>query len=260
VGGRFSRFHKTIMPGLRSTPFRKRYEDTRALSAEAQLRECADYLQHPEVLITEFLESYYLVERDADPSDTLDVLETSTPELVLETFFDSLQLHISTESGKLERMFCAGGAFAPLPGGAHPALERRGLDYVGLRGGSPRLILGVAATPEESSPYSLLLRALVCFSEIAPPFQLARLREQVIRNRIELDGTFDLQIAVAESDPEEAPEKLSLQQLTRDLAEVVRDRLGEHDQFAGTLGAIECLHFPFASSEPPEILPLLWRV
>ncbi len=248
------------MPGLQSTPFRKRYEDARALSAEAQLRECADYLQHPEVLITEFLESYYLVEREADPDEACDALENSASELVLESFFDSLQLHISTETGKLERMLCAGGAFAPLPGGAHPALERRGLDYVGLRGGSPRLVLGVAATPEENSPYPLLLRALVCFSEIAPPFQLARLREQVIRNRIELDGTFDLQIAVAQHGPGGAPEEVSLQQLTRDLAEVVRDRLDEDDQFAGTLGAIECLHFPLASPEPLETLQLLWRV
>lgn len=247
------------MPRRHATPFRKRYEAARELTSEAQLREITDYLQNPEVLVTEFFESYYLVE-ELEPEAAPDAAEESAPELVLETFFDSLQLYVSDGTGKLERMLCAGGAFDPLPGSAHPALERTGLDYVALRGGSSRLVLGVAATAEERSPYALLLRALVCFSEIASPFQLARLRERVIRNRAQLDGTFDLQIALANDAPAANSAEAALRQLTRDLAEVFRRRLDEHDQFAGTLGAIECLCLDLEATEPPEALQLLWRV
>ena len=57
------------------TPFRDHYEHSRALDPESQLRECADYVQHPEVLITEFMESYYLVEREWDPEHKPDVPE-----------------------------------------------------------------------------------------------------------------------------------------------------------------------------------------
>jgi len=247
------------MSQLEPTPFRKRYDAARGLAIEAQLREITDYLQNPEVLVTEFLESYYLVE-ELDPETEPDPREDSIPELVLETFFDSLQLYISDTNGKLDRMLCAGGAFDPLPGRAHPALERTGLDYVALRGGSSRLVLGVAETPDERSPYALLLRVLVCFSEIASPFQLARLRERVIRNRVQLDGTFDLQITLAKGDPTMTPAANALRELTRDLAEVFRRRLDEHNQFSGTLGAIECLCLDLDAAEPPEALQLVWRV
>jgi hypothetical protein len=240
------------------TPFRDHYEHSRTLDSESQLEECADYVQHPEVLITEFLESYYLVEREADPLRRDGSEREDEEELVLELFYDSLQFDIIGDDGQTERMLCAGGAFDPLPGKQHPALHRRGLDYVGMRDDSSRIILGVTEAQEEATAYLLLLRALNCFAEIAPPFQLARLRQLVIRDRIQSDATFDLQIGLSNR-PCGAAE-VALQQLTRDLAEAFKERILQDPQFEGTLGWVECLGLDADTQGPCTILRRDWRI
>ena len=65
------------------------------------------------------------------------------------------------------------------PADEHPALGHQGLDYVGMRGASSSIVLGVTTNPKEHTSFQMLLRALNCFAEIAPPFQVARLRSQV---------------------------------------------------------------------------------
>jgi len=238
------------------TPFRQHYEHSRGLDCTKQLEECADYVQHPEVLVTEFLESYYLVESKADPlcQDGLDEEE----ELVLEPFHDTLQLDVVDEAGKRQRMLCAGGAFDPLPGEQHPALRRRGLDYVAMWDGSSRIVLGVTEAQEEATSYLLLLRALNCFAEIAPPFQLARLRRLVVRDRIEPDATFDLQIGL--SNPPCCEAEAALRLLTRDLAEAFKRRILRHSQFEGTLGWIECLDLEAGAQGPGASFRIAWRI
>ena len=114
-----------------TTPFRLRYERSCALELPAQLEECADYLQNPEVLVAEFLESYYWVEGKLDPDRHDALFEASQEELVLEPYFDSLVLRVDAGE-QLETIRCLAGAFAPLPGELHPALEQKGVDYVGV--------------------------------------------------------------------------------------------------------------------------------
>jgi len=245
------------MTGL-STPFRDHYEHSRALDPESQLEECADYAQHPDVLIQEFLESYYLVERKLDPEvqDAMDQAEED--EFVLESFHDELELRVCDETGAWQRITCAGGAFDPLPTEEHPALRRRGFDYVGTREGTSSIVLGVTETEEETTAYVLLLRALNGFAELAPPFQLARLRRLVIQDLIQPDATFDLQVALARYP--ESPTEKALWELTRDLAEAFKARVLTTPQFAGTLGSIECL---FLDSEAPTgetALTVNWRI
>lgn len=242
------------------TPFRGRYLRTGELGVEAQLKECADYLQHPDVLITEFLESYYLVERDSHPGEeTQRRAIESVEEMVLEPFYDSLQLYIEGESGKVERLLCAGGAFDPIPAEAHPAIGHQGLDYVGMRGASSRVVLGVTTNPAEQTPFQMLLRGLNCFAEVAPPFQVARLRSRVIRDRIDPDASFDLQLASSLGEMKNSTQR-SLFELTRDLAEVFHTRISDHDQFDGTLGAIEYLDQVDADEGSPTTLRVRWRI
>jgi len=52
-----------------STILRQRFERARALSLEAQMRECVDYLQNPEVLIQEFVDAYTAIESCCDPEE-----------------------------------------------------------------------------------------------------------------------------------------------------------------------------------------------
>ena len=235
------------------TPFRSHYEHSRNLDYEAQLRECADYVAHPEVLLTEFFESYYLVERKFDPDRG--PAHDEADDFVVEPFYDELEIEIVSDTGERDRIVCAGGAFDPLPGGGHPALRRRGLDYVGMRG-ETRIVLGVSEAWEEATPYLLLLRVLNCFAEIAPPFQLNQLRGLVLRERIESDATFDLQIIRRPPASEEA----ALGELTRDLAEAFKERVLAEPQFRGTLGWIECLQPGGPATDAGATLLLDWRI
>ena len=87
------------------TPFRRRFERTCTLELSAQVEECADYLQNPEVLIAEFLESYYWVEGKLDPDRHDELFEASQQELVLEPYFDSLILSVG-EGDRSETIRC----------------------------------------------------------------------------------------------------------------------------------------------------------
>ncbi|HKA14381.1 MAG TPA: hypothetical protein VKH41_05150 [Myxococcota bacterium] len=238
------------------TPFRLRYERSCALDLGAQLEECADYLQNPEVLIAEFLESYYQVEGKLDPDRHDAIFEASHEELVLEPYFDSLVLTV--QSGEaIETIRCLAGAFAPLPGELHPALEQKGVDYVGVREASQRIVLGVSDTQRDATGFCLLLRALNCLAELAPPFQVTRLRRHVLRDRVDPEPAFDLQIGIAAR--ERAPLETALLELTRDLAEMFKRRIGDEPQFADAIGRIECLEIAPGSPGTHGTLRLHWR-
>lgn len=237
------------------TAFRQRYDHIRSLTLDEQVRECVDYLQNPEILISEFVESYYQVEEKLDPEREDEALEASLSELVLEPFFDSLELHVRGRGG-LETVRCVGGAFAPLPGELHPALEQQGLDYVGVRKGTSRTVLGVTDTSQESSVFSLLLRGLNCLAELSPPFQMTRLRRHVLKDRVTPDAAFDLQIGIFQRQHDES--EVSLLMLTRDLAETFKARIEPEQQFSGTVGRIECLASGSNPPAPGAALQQLW--
>jgi hypothetical protein len=209
------------------------------------------------VLIAEFLESYYWVEGKLDPERHDALLEASNAELVLEPFFDSLELRIRT-GGEIETVRCVAGAFAPLPGELHPALEQKGVDYVGVREGSQRIVLGVTDTNQPATAFCLLLRALNCLAELAPPFQIARLRRHVLRDRVDPEAAFDLQIGIARR--ERSALETSLLELTRDLAEMFKTRASAEPQFAGAIGRIECLELGTdATTAPDGTLRVHWQ-
>lgn len=242
-------------PLSQNTPFRERHEHSRSLGLQAQIEECADYLQHPDVLIAEFLESCSLVESKLDPEREDARLAASCAEVVLEPFFDSLELRVRA-GARVESIRCVGGAFAPLPGEQHPALEGRGVDYVGVREGTRRVVLGVTGVGDESSPFSLLLRGLNCLAELSPPLQVARLRRHVLRDRMDPEPTFDLQIGIVASVRSEL--ETSLLVLTRDLAEVFKARVEAEAQFSGSIGRIECLELGDTGVAEPSFR-LRWR-
>ena len=119
-------------------------------------------------------------------------------------------------------------------------------------------MVGVSETPDEVSPYPLMLRGLCCLAEVAPPFQLARLQRHVVGNRLRPDASFDLQIVLGRRRRTELDTSLLL--LTRDLAELFRARIGLHEQFQDTLTRIECLEFSGDTPTPDAPLRARWRV
>jgi hypothetical protein len=115
-----------------------------------------------------------------------------------------------------------------------------------MREGSQRVVLGVTDTHRETTGFCLLLRGLNCLAELSPPFQFTRLRRHVLRDRVDPEPAFDLQIGVSPRD--RAPIETTLLELTRDLAEMFKRRIGEAPQFSGSIGRIECLEIGITPS------------
>ncbi len=244
------------------TPFRVHYERCRGHDLQQQLEECADYLHHPEVLVAEFLESYYQVEGQWQPSEGFGASPDDGGELVLDPFYASLELCIREASGPGERVVCVSGATNPLRGDEHPALSRRGLDYIAVRAGEKpgAVILGVVQAFKEETPYLLLLRALNCLAELTPPFQVVQLAREVVRSGIPENAQFDLQVAYSDSEP--SAESTALCELCRDLAEAFARGVAAYPLFAGTLGSIECVELERDMDRIGSLgnLRRIWRV
>lgn len=247
------------MPDSLVTPFRQHYEHCRALDVERQLHECADHLQHPDVLLMEFFESYHLVERSWNPDEGLRPETTDGEELVLEPFYESLELSIQGGEDGPERLVCISGSMSPVPEEHHPALSRRGLDYVGVRAGRPpHVVLGVAQASKEETPYVMLLRALNCFAELSPPLRVVQLGRELIRGRIPEDVQFDLHVGITDLPPTDA--WVALIELTRDLAELFQRQIAEQPQFSGTLGRIECVEIEAGGGDGVVAMDRIWSV
>lgn len=240
-----------------ATPFRSRFAAARGLAVEDQLRECADYLQHPEILVMEFLESYHLIEREWSPDEALRPRDGSDGELVLEPFYESLELQVRGASRADEKLVCVSGSLSPLPTGDHPALSGQGLDFVGRRAGqSGRVVMGVAQGSKEETPYLLLLRALNCLAELSPPLRVLQLGNEVLHGAMPEDTRFDLTLGL--TDPQSGTSWNAIGELTRDLAEVFKRRIAAERQFSDCIGWIECADIELAAGV--TTLQRRWRV
>ncbi|MCP5055259.1 MAG: hypothetical protein GY937_00880 [bacterium] len=240
-----------------TTPFRLHYEHCRSLDLEGQVQECADHLQHPEVLLMEFFESYHLIERTWSPEQSLRPPETD--ELVLESFHEALEIRVEGGARGSERLVCLSGAVSPVPDAEHPAISRRGLDYVGLLAApSPRLVLGVVQASKDETPYVLLLRALNCFAELSPPLRVAQLGHELLGEPVSEDVHFDLQLGINE--PSSSGEWGALVELSRDMAELFVRQIGEYRQFEGTLGRVGCLEIEPVRACDGVAMRTIWEI
>jgi hypothetical protein len=247
---------------LPDSTFRGRYTRARRLDVSGQIRECVDYLQNPEILIFEFIQSFGAVESCCGPEDfsfrppsSGEPLEDDL-ELTLEHFYESLE--VSIVGADSEPFTCVASDLDPLPRPEDaPVEERHGLDYVGLvhapRGGAA---LGAVSCDHESTPYLLLLRLLNGLAELAPRVQIERLEREITKGSLGADAVFDLHL-VLWNQPDD-PERTQLSLLTRDLAEVVKGGLVEAWQFPDLLRDILCLRME--ASEFEGTLELDWRV
>lgn len=205
----------------------------------------------------EFFESYYLVERNFSDEHGL-ATGGGGNELVLEPFYESLELRIRDEDSD-DRLVCVSGSMSPIPQGLHPALTRRGLDYVGVSGGDePRVVLGVAQADKHETPYVMLLRALNCFAELTPPFRVVQLERELVRDVMDEDVRFDLHVGITDLQPH--ADWSALIQLTRDLAELFKHRVAENAQFSDTLGRIDCVEIDPTGSDGVVQMGRIWSV
>ena len=242
-----------------ATPFRAHLEHCQQLGTRAQLVECVDYIQHIDILVAEFLESYYLVERLWDPKTTAKS-EVEGSELVLEPFYPSLEFALVEPGSQAagDPIVCVSGALSPLPSDQHPALTRHGLDFVGLHAGSAQHIaLGTIQSSKTESAFLLLLRALNGLAELSPPLRMAQFGSDVLNGGIPEDADFSLYLGVAERQDE--GDMRALLELTRDLAEAFVARADAIAQFSGTLAEVACIELDSDALASGQ-LQTIWKI
>jgi hypothetical protein len=245
-----------------STILRQRFERARALSLEAQMRECVDYLQNPEVLIQEFVDAYTAIESCCDPDEQKFQVVATGPEIPASraalldrlfangavSVFDTVPFEFTCVARDVASM--SGSTGNPLP-------HIDGLDYVGtMIDSEPVGVLGVVQHDAQTTPFSLFLRLITCLAEIAPDAQLSAADAALFKGGLGVEPKLDLQLVLREAETE--PAQATLRQLTHDLAEAFYAGISEEWQFPDVLRNIVCL-LP-APSDSDELLILEWCV
>jgi hypothetical protein len=249
----------TPNPGTASaaprTPLRASTERIRGSAAEAQLEECIDLLQHPDVLANDLAEAYVLLDSCGEPPQPPTAPDEDPEEISLERFHagDRIQV-VGAESAELRLL---AGQLDPIADAGF------GLDYVGMQvDPDPAPVLGAVAKVDESTPYSVLMRLLCCFTEMAPPAMLAFWDEHLFKGALGDSPRFHLHLGLWS--PSEmtvrglGPAHFSLQELTRDLAALVREACRESPPLGSYLASITCLELDPEDSDGP--LAFQWRV
>jgi hypothetical protein len=152
---------------------------------------------------------------------------------------------------------CVSGSLSPLPSAGHPALSGQGLDFVGRRVAQQgSIVMGVAQSSKDETPYLLLLRALNCLAELSPPLRVVQLGNEVLRTSIPEDARFDLTLGLTESLI--GTTLTAIGELTRDLADVFKQRIAAERQFSDCIGWIDCADIEM--TDAGTTLRRRWRV
>lgn len=228
-----------------STLLRQRFERARGLPLAAQVRECADYLQNPEILIEEFIDAYVAVESCCDPAEQC--FRTCTPVDAAakqrKAFLDQAfgKGPISVFDVVPYQFQCVARDVVALSRLVDRGATRAdGLDYLGrIVDEEPLAVIGVVQAGVESSPYALFLRLITCLSELAPDAQLRAADEAIFKGGLGAEPKLDLHLLLQESEPDDSA--ATLRQLTHDLAEVFHVGVSEEWQFPDVLRNIVCL-------------------
>ena len=228
-----------------STLLRQRFERARSLSVTAQVRECVDYLQNPEVLIQEFMDAYTAVESCCDAAEQCFTVRAPRDGAAIErkALLDGVfgKGPISVFDLVPYEFQCVARDVASLSQSVDRSARRAdGLDYVGrVVDEEPLGVIGVAQAGAESSPYALFLRLITCLSELAPDAQLRAADGALFKGGLGAEPKLDLHLLLRESERDVSSG--TLRELTHDLAEVFYSGVSEEWQVPDVLRNVVCL-------------------
>jgi hypothetical protein len=245
---------------LPSTVLRRSYELARSIDHASQIRECADHLSNPELLIGELLDAYAAIESfDESELPAICDLESPNPEqaseeLVLEHFYETQGIEVVADPDF---------GFRCIATNVRPVFEvcpsseglKDGLDYIAVRSDlDAQPIIGAAQSFDDTSAYPLLLRALACLTELAPVTRFSQLNRAPLKGALGEDPRFELHLVLWDEDGFSEQEEM-LCEFTRDLAEVARTGMARVPALGSRIGAIRCLRM-----NPSEFDNRLWQI
>jgi hypothetical protein len=214
---------------------------SRLMPLKAQIGDCVELLQSPEIAVEDLLRGVGQI--DYHDAARVDVTLVSTPDDHREGFFyPCRELSVLGDGCSFTCLatsvqFIEEGLDDPdaKPTGLRP------IDYAGVTCESqPLPVFGFVQSAGSESAYPLLLRALSTLLELVRPGRLAALENDVYRGLLGPAPFFDLALVLWDDDREDDPRR-SLCELTRDLAEVLKQALVSEKQFPPVLRDVVCL-------------------
>jgi hypothetical protein len=217
---------------------------TRALPLEAQMVECIDLLQSPEFVIEDLVRSVAQVKAAGGNGASVELVsEEDGPRDPREAYFyPSRELFVQGDGCSFT---CLGTGLEFRDPAASAAVsdgdESRQIDYAAVTCESrPFPVLGFVQSVESESAYPLLLRALSSLIELAKPRRFDLLDRDVFRGLLGPAPVFDLALVLWD-DALEPDARRPLCELSRDLAEVLKNALAAEPAFPPVLSHVVCL-------------------
>ncbi len=211
--------------------------------------ECVDLLQSPECIVEGLLQRVVMAQEvgsSADRPDSKHIEVVSEEGVGMEAFFHSSRELFVQGDGCSFTCLATGVGFQEgesSAGGASSSLVRalNTIDFAPLTCESrPAPVLDFTQRVETESAYPILLRAFSGLIELIRPHRFDVLGRDVYRGLLGPAPAFDLALVLWDDDQPMDPRR-PLCELTRDLAEVLKDALASEPRFLPVLIDIVCL-------------------
>jgi hypothetical protein len=216
------------------TALKRRYQRIRELGLERQTRECADYLENPEVLVAEFVDSRCAMERFAASGKRMPRGKAPDPAGAARA------IALLAGTTRIVLPDAEGCTFHLVWAGEKCAAPVRFIDYAGLTDDAPVTpILGAVVDPAGRSPFLTFLRLLIGLAEVGAVGCSQGAVGELFEGALRTPMAFDLHILLCDGAPQHRSQPLH--QLTWDLAQAFSTRIGEEWLFPNPLRRISCL-------------------
>jgi len=216
---------------------------SRGLPLEAQMMECVDLLQSPELVVDELLRSLEQIRTAGPERDRIELTRDQHARSEGAFFYPSRELFVRGDRCSFTCLatsldFQKAGA---APSSPTPRRSPHAIDYAAVTcEARPVPVLGFTAANESESAYPILLRALASLIELTRPRCFDLLDREVYRGLLGPAPAFDLALVLWDEEGPEDPRR-PLCELSRDLAEVLKKALRSEPRFPPVLLDFVCL-------------------
>ncbi len=244
-------------------PLRTLEARTRALPLDAQMTECVDLLQAPELVVDDLVRSVLSIREAGESRPAFPVaLSSNDGSDQTQFFYPSRDLFVqgdgcsftclATEVDFVEEGASEAGSPSAAPQGHHA------IDYAAVTCESrPFPVLGFTQRSETESAYPILLHALASLIELTRPRRFDLLDRDVYRGLLGPAPCFDLTLVLWDDDQTTDPRR-PLCELSRDLAEKLKAALAAEPRFPPVLNDVVCLRMN--NKRFDGRLRFVWRV
>jgi len=216
---------------------------SRGLPLEAQMAECVDLLQSPELVVDELLRSVDQIRVAAPEPGRIELVRAPSAKDEGAFFYPSRELFVRGDRCSFTCL-ATGLEFrkaGEAPPGTPPLRSPHAIDYAAVTcEARPMPVLGFSAWSESESAYPILLRALASLIELTRPRRFDLLDRDVFKGLLGPAPAFDLALVLWDEEGPEDPRR-PLCELSRDLAEVLKKTLRDEPRFPPVLLDFVCL-------------------